>query len=254
MLTLTGANGYSAGTTVSGGTLQVNNLVGSGTGPGAVTVASGGTLGGTGIISGAVTVNSGGVLAPGNPFGALTISNNLTLAAGSTNIFEISRLQNPLPFGNPLSCGQANISGALTNGGTLIVTNIGAAALAAGDGFKLFNAAGYSGAFASVVLPPLPVGLAWNTNTLNTSGALSVVATTRTVIGAILISGNSLVFHGAGGVGGANFYLLGATNLAGSLTNWTRLLTNQFDNGGNFNFTNALNPDSPQSFYLLQLP
>jgi hypothetical protein len=38
------------------------------------------------------------------------------------------------------------------------------------------------------------------------------------------------------------------------LTNWTRLLTNQFDGNGNFNFTNPLDPGSAQSFDLLQLP
>ncbi len=50
-MTLTGANMYSGGTTVSGGTLRVNNASGSGTGTGAVNV-TGGTLGGTGTISG----------------------------------------------------------------------------------------------------------------------------------------------------------------------------------------------------------
>jgi hypothetical protein len=38
------------------------------------------------------------------------------------------------------------------------------------------------------------------------------------------------------------------------LTNWTRLLTNQFDASGNFNLTNAMVTNSPQNFYLLQLP
>jgi hypothetical protein len=50
------------------------------------------------------------------------------------------------------------------------------------------------------------------------------------------------------------FYLLGTTNLAIPLTNWTRLLTNQFDNSGNFNFTNTMNTNSPQLFYILQVP
>ena len=87
---LTGTNNtYSGGTTISGGTLLVNNTNGSGTGSGAVTVDSGGTLGGAGIISGAVTVNSGGAFAPGNPLGTLTISNNLTLAAGSTTFVQV---------------------------------------------------------------------------------------------------------------------------------------------------------------------
>ena len=46
-LLLSGANTYSTGTTVSAGTLTVNNSSGSGTGSGAVSVNSG-TLSGTG--------------------------------------------------------------------------------------------------------------------------------------------------------------------------------------------------------------
>jgi hypothetical protein len=148
----------------------------------------------------------------------------------------------------------AKVFGALTNGGTLNVTNIGVTALAAGDSFKLFNATSYSGSFATVKLPPLPAGLGWNTNNLNIGGALSVVVTAKPVIGPFSIFGNAFVFAGTGGVANANFCLLGTTNLAGPLNNWTCLLTNQFDNSGNFNFTNALNPNWPQGFYLLQLP
>ena len=245
VLTLTGTNNYSAGTTINGGVLLVNNTYGSGTGSGSVTVA-GGTLGGTGIISGAVTVNSGAALAPGNPLGALAVSNNLTLSAGSTTYVQVQH--------SPLTNNSVNVTGALTNGGTLNVTNIGGTAFGNGDSFKLFNATGYSGAFANVILPPLPFGLAWNTNNLNTAGVLSVVATTKPAIGSISISASGSVFTGTGGVGNANFYLLTSINLAAPLTNWTRLLTNQFDGNGNFNFTNAMNTNNAQSFYLLQLP
>ena len=59
---------------------------------------------------------------------------------------------------------------------------------------------------------------------------------------------------GSGGVTNGSYYVLTSTNLAAPLTNWTRLLTNQFDGNGNFNFTNMMPPHSPQSFYLLQLP
>jgi hypothetical protein len=37
-------------------------------------------------------------------------------------------------------------------------------------------------------------------------------------------------------------------------SNWTQLLTNQFDDNGNFHFTSAVPPALPQNFYLLQLP
>ncbi len=65
-------------------------------------------------------------------------------------------------------------------------------------------------------------------------------------------STNGLVFDGTGGVGNANFYLLGTTNLTVPLTNWTRLLTNQFDGSGNFNFINPFGTNM-QNFYLIQL-
>jgi len=148
----------------------------------------------------------------------------------------------------------AKIFGALTNGGTLVVTNIGVTALVAGDSFKLFNAASYSGTFTAVQLPPLSSGLAWNTGNLNTNGTVSVVVNTAPFIGSILLSGNSLVLSGTGGVANVNYYLTGSTNLTTPLSNWTRLLTNQFDAGGNFNLTNDLDPNSAQNFYQLQVP
>jgi hypothetical protein len=52
----------------------------------------------------------------------------------------------------------------------------------------------------------------------------------------------------------SNFYVLSSTNLALPLNNWARLLTNQFDNTGHFNVTNALDTNAGQNFYQLQLP
>ncbi len=246
-LTLTATNNnYSGGTTISAGTLLVNNAAGTGAGTGLVTVNSGGALGGTGILTGAVTVNFGGAFTPGNPLGTLIISNNLTLAAGSTSYFQVQHA--------PPANSAAIVSGTLARGGTLYVTNSGGVALAEGDSFKLFGAGAYAGNFASVILPPLPAGLGWNTNALATNGAISVVVTTRPVIGAAALAGGGLRFSGGAGVAGANFYLLGSTNLATPLTNWTRLLTNQFDGSGNFNFTNLLKANAQQSFYQLEVP
>ena len=58
-------NTYSGNTTVSNGTLYVNNPAASATGTGAVTVQTNGTLTGTGIVGGSVTVNQGGQTIPG---------------------------------------------------------------------------------------------------------------------------------------------------------------------------------------------
>ena len=238
-------NTYAGPTTVSGGLLLITNPVRSATSTNTVTVAGGGALGGYGIIAGAVTVNSGGMLVQGNGTAILTISNNLTLAAGSSTYMQVEH--------SPLTNTAVNVTGTLAEGGTLVVTNIGASALTNGDSFKLFKAGTYSGAFSGFVLPSLPAGLGWNTNNLAASGVLSVVLTAKPVFASAAISGNKFAFTGTGGLASANFYLLGTTNLAALRTNWTRLLTNQFDNNGKFNFTNSTGTNA-QNFYLLQFP
>jgi hypothetical protein len=113
----TQSNGYSGGTTVTGGKLLVTNTSGSGTGGGAVTVGASGTLGGSGIINpnsgtAAGTLNTAagitvsGVLSPGgsvsattggtfsNTIGTLTFNlgnttGNLTLNSGATLSFDL---------------------------------------------------------------------------------------------------------------------------------------------------------------------
>ena len=84
-LTLTNANDYTGLTTVSAGTLLVNNTTGSGTGSGAVQV-DGGTLGGSGTIAGPVTVNAGGRITGGTlgGVGTLTINSSLSFNGGSS--------------------------------------------------------------------------------------------------------------------------------------------------------------------------
>lgn len=84
---LTAANTYSGGTTVSAGTLLVNNLTGSATGTGSVAVNSGAILGGNGTISGATSIT--GSLRPGNSIGQLNIANNVTWVSGDNWVFEL---------------------------------------------------------------------------------------------------------------------------------------------------------------------
>jgi autotransporter-associated beta strand protein len=82
-LTLGGANTYTGGTTVNQGALVVNGSVG------AVTVNTGGSLGGSGTV-GAVTLTSGSFLNPGNSPGLLTAASS-SWAAGSTYNWEINQ-------------------------------------------------------------------------------------------------------------------------------------------------------------------
>lgn len=67
----------------------------------------------------------------------------------------------------------------------------------------------------------------------------------------LTVDGTNFSFSGVGGVPNSTNYILSSTNLASPLTNWTRLFTNQFDNSGNFNFTNPIIPGAPQMYYRL---
>ena len=243
-LTLAGTNSHTGGLAVNGGVLLVNSNSVAASGP--VVVASGATLGGTGTLGGATAVQAGGLLSPGVGIGTLAFTNSLTLAAGCTNIFEISK--------SPLTNDAVNISGALTNGGTLIVTNLSPNVLAAGDNFKLFSAGSYNGVFAVVNLPALGAGLAWNTNALNTNGLLTVVSVVPPRFGSASLAGSSLVFTITNGTPAAGCYVLSSTNLLLPLTNWTRLATNVFDANGAFSYTNVISANVPQNFYRMFLP
>jgi rhamnogalacturonan endolyase len=213
---------------------------------GGMTLASGKTLRGSGSVKGNFTVGSGASLLPGESIGTLTFSNALTLAAGSTNVFEASA--------GPSTSDQVRVFGALTNGGTLRVTNISANAFVAGDNLQLLDAASYSGSFQAVLLPPLSGSLVWNTNLLASSGIVSVVALPPPTISGIQASGGDLVLSGSGGPALGMFYIQSTTNLPAVV--WTPMATNQFDAGGNFSLTltNAINPNQPRMFYRIQLP
>jgi autotransporter-associated beta strand protein len=156
---LNGANNYSGPTTVGGGTLIVNGILGTN-----VVTVTNATLGGNGLIAGPVNVATNGTLTAGfNAVGRLTISNSLVLS-GTTYLKVDAHL-----LTNDTITGVATVA----CGGKLSVTNL-EGTLVAGDSFVLFSAANYTGAFAVANLPALSGGLYWN-NQLAVNRTLSVV-------------------------------------------------------------------------------
>ncbi len=117
-LTLSGANTYSGGTTVSGATLFANNSAGSATGTGALTISHG-TLAGSGIISGPVALVAS-TLAP-----SLGLSTPQTLSLGSTTFDSASFASFQLGLAGTTGGGVndfAAITGDLVLAGKLNVT------------------------------------------------------------------------------------------------------------------------------------
>jgi fibronectin-binding autotransporter adhesin len=168
-LTLSGTNSYTGATNVNAGTLLVNGNSSAATG--AVTVASGATLGGTGTLGGAVTNN--GTIAPGTTgIGTLNVA-ALTLAGGSTLSLDL---------GAPSSGDLINISstdGLTISGGSVVVNNAGG--LAAGTYPILDYAGTLGGALANLGTPTGPSGFNYS---LSDNGSLiNLVVSAAAVIG-----------------------------------------------------------------------
>jgi autotransporter-associated beta strand protein len=165
-------NSYTGTTTISAGTLLVNNTSGSGTGTNSVTVNSGGTLGGSGIVSGAVTVNSGGHLAPGASIESLDVS-SITFAPGSILDFELGTIAG-VDVSDLLNVTSTN--GLTINGGTL---NIADAAGMTGGIYTLIDYVGtLNGSLSNIAMGTVSSGFAYSliNDTTNKAVLLEVTA------------------------------------------------------------------------------
>jgi autotransporter-associated beta strand protein len=169
-LTLMNADTYTGGTTVTGGTLLVNNSSGSGTGTGTVTLNTGTVLGGTGTIASDVSnsgnVDAGSFLSGVPQVGTLHVGGNYTQAAGGIFSVELAGLA---------AHDELIATGSATLGGTLAVSLTSGFTPAVGNTFEIMTASGFGGSkFATTNLPALSGGLSWNVNYGTTNVVLSV--------------------------------------------------------------------------------
>lgn len=156
-----GATGTLSGSTdvdvQANGTLDLSAVAGFAFGPAQ-------TLRGDGKILGSVIIEGGlqpAQTAAGVEIGTLTFAGSVTLAGVTT--LQIDRASVP--------AADLVVSGPLTLGGTLVVTNLGGA-IQAGDVFNLFDAASTSGSFSSYVLPELDPGMGWDLSKLAVDGTI----------------------------------------------------------------------------------
>jgi autotransporter-associated beta strand protein len=256
---LAGQNTYTGSTIISNGILSLTNI---GNGDGSIsdstnvvleggvldvssltdisstfTLNSGQTFGGVGTLTGSLDSGSGTV-APGSPLGNLHVSG----AAALSNTVAMSINRNATP-----NCSSITAS-SLSVGGMLIVTNVGGD-LEPGDTFTLFNGP-ISGAFSSIVLPPLAN---WNTNNLALNGTIQVVNVQYPKFSYLTLSGGLLNFNLTNGQPNAPYTLLVATNLALPLSQWTTVTNGNLDSSGSLNLTVPPDSGDTQEFYTLEM-
>ncbi len=241
---------YSGATVVSNGVLVVDAPQ---TNSSSSVTVNGGTLAGTGWFASPVTVNANGTLSPGDTNSTavftLVISNSLSL--GGTCAMDVNK--NSGSFSGDLI---TNVT-VLTYGGKLSL-NIQVDdpvndPLTNGDIIPLFGFQSASGTFSSITPPTPGTGLAWDQSHLATDGTLRVIFAPKTppFIGGITLSSGNIIISGTNSLANSSYKVLVSTNVALPLAQWTPIATNNSDGSGNILFTNAVNPNTPQQFYIL---
>lgn len=101
--------------------------------------------------------------------------------------------------------------------------------------------------WGSLRVGDLRIGESWSYVT----GGPEIVPSTGPVL-SIAAANGGFVLSSTNGRAGATNIVLSNTNLSVRLTHWTAVTTNQFDDNGHFQFTNALQPAKPVQFFALR--
>ncbi|CAI1108004.1 Extracellular serine protease precursor [Serratia marcescens] len=115
-LVLTGNNTYSGPTLVNQGRLAINGSVTS-----AVSVQSGGIVGGSGTV-GSLTARRGGTVAPGNSIGTLNVAGNVSFEPGSRYAMEVgpNGQSDRIQSGGAATIGGGEVAVTLENSANLL--------------------------------------------------------------------------------------------------------------------------------------
>ena len=214
-------------------------------------------LRGRGTINGSLNVGGNGTVAPGGgpggSTGTLTVTNNIIL--GGTTWMKLNRTN------SQTSDLLVSSHGAISYGGTLVVTNIGDK-LQKNDTFTLFSPAG-SGSFTLV----LPKTYSWDTSQLNNNGSITVTGfvtpPTITKIDYSQLASGVITLYGTNSYGTGDYVsvnVLTTTNIALPLSSWTLYEAAYFDANGILvdpvnvtpGVTITVDPTQPQNFFMLQ--
>jgi autotransporter-associated beta strand protein len=262
-LTLSGLNTYIGTTTISNGTLAL-----SASGSIATTAQVGIGAGATFDISALPGYTFAGAspvqtLAGISTSGAANVNatgNTLTLASGAKALLAAAGGASP-------TVGKISVVGNLALNGNVITINVTSSTLGATTN-RLLDCTGTLSGSANTT--PVITGLGLNpgatasiVTTTGSNGHVDLVVTgsvlvptvTPRITGFSMVNAN-VVINGTNGQTGGTYYLLGSTNLALPLSQWTPVATNVVSTNGpsgafTFNGTNSVSSGARQQFYIL---
>jgi fibronectin-binding autotransporter adhesin len=250
---------YSGSTAVSNGILAFTAAIPSSTTPwtiaapgildvsalGALTVGTAGgdqTIQGNGTIRGSLTAGADATVEPGGAsIGTLTVTNAVSL---NGSIIMKLNTTNGVQTNDMLSAAS------IVLGGTLSVTNTGPT-LYTGASFQLFSSTNLSGVFTNGVTLPANdgngVNYTWNTNSLGTTGVLTLLSGASPV-SPVPTNSTNVFFSYAGGVltlswpsNYIGWQLQSQTNppSVGITTNWVTISGSEATNTASFNISTS---------------